>query len=404
MADKFDPPNAQRGISDGPRQHLILAALSFAGATAADCRAGIDGLRDLVRAELADQLADPEVETGELGYDQHHDDYALIVTLALSTGGYQKLEVPVELRPIDLHPMPADVLNPDDIAAGPEIAGEGDVLLHIASDDVYIVEHVLRRVQHELATSFTVNWVQTGAQRWTTRQKGSRDEQRALIGFLDGSANLSMSSPDDRGLVYVDHNRIDYPPNPTPDTYAGATFPDLRTPPPGPEPAVCDGGSYMALEVMVMNSQFWDQQARTEQERLVGRTKLAGDQALNAVSASHTLKANPHRQDHPDDELRRFLRRGYPIIRPYGSALGLGLAFIAFGRSLTTQVEFVRRAWINNPNFPTPGAGRDLLLFGGAVNPRLLAGGYYFAPPLAKPSDPTSWLIPDAPASSSATP
>jgi deferrochelatase/peroxidase EfeB len=82
------------------------------------------------------------------------------------------------------------------------------------------------------------------------------------------------------------------------------------------------------------------------------------------------------------------------MIRPYGTGLGLGLLFIAFGRSLTTQVEFVRRAWINNKDFPTVGAGQDELLFGGAVNTRALVGAYYFAPPLAKASDATSWVIP----------
>lgn len=85
-----------------------------------------------------------------------------------------------------------------------------------------------------------------------------------------------MSDSADRGLVYVDHNRTDYPPNPAPDTYAGASFPaDLRQPPPGPEPSVCDGGSYMAVEVLTINREFWDQQPVTEQERLVGRTKVA---------------------------------------------------------------------------------------------------------------------------------
>ena len=341
---------------------------------------------------MADRLADQSIETGELGYDEHHDDHQLIITFALSTSGYERLAVPADQRPVDLHPMPADVLNPDDLSSGPEIASEGNVLLHVASDDAYIVEHVLRRVEHELAASFSVTWVQTGVQRYTTRQEGSRQTQRALIGFLDGTANLSMSNPDDRALVYVSPNGPAYPPNPTPDTYGGATFPELRQPPTGPEPAVCDGGSYVAVEVQTINESFWDEQLMPEQERIVGRTKLDGQPAPNAVPASHTLKANPHRN--AEDELRRFLRRGYPLIRPYGTSLGLGLVFIAFGRSLTTQVEFVRRAWINNQNFPIAGAGRDALLFGGAVNPRLLVGGYYFAPPLAKASDLASWVVP----------
>lgn len=399
MTTKFEPPNAQRGISEAPRQHLVLAALSFTGSTPADCHGAVDTLRDIAHAELADQLADqladPATETGELGYESHYDDHGLLLTFALSSSGYDKLGVPAAQRPIDLHPVPADVLNAPDPATGPEIAGEGDLLLHVASDDAFVVEHVLRRVEHELAAQFRGVWVQTGVQRFTTRQKGSRENQRALIGFLDGIANLHMGQAADRGLVYVDHTRTDYPANPTPDTYAGATFPpDLRQPPTGPEPKECDGGSYMAVEALVINHGYWDQQPVSNQEFIVGRTKQDGQQASNAIPASHTLKANPHRPTNPDDEQRRFLRRGYPLIRPYGNGLGIGLLFIAFGRSLTTQVEFVRRAWINNPNFPTAGAGQDALLFGGAVNTRLLVGGFYFAPPLSKASDPTSWVVP----------
>ncbi len=347
-----------------------------------------------MHAELDDKLADPATETGELGYDARHGDYHLLVTFALSSSGYDKLAVPGDQRPIDLHSVPADVLNPTNPGAGPEVPGEGDVLLHIASDDAFIAEHVLRRVEHELAAQFTVIWVQTGVQRYTTRQKASRDNQRGIIGFLDGIANLHTGDAPDRGLVYVDHTRTDYPANPTPDTYAGASFPlDLREPPPGPEPKECDGGSYMAVEALVVNHNWWDQQSIPTQEGITGRTKQDGEPAPNITPTSHTMKANPHRPG-TDDDQRRFLRRGYPLIRPYGHGLGLGLLFIAFGRSLTTQVEFVRRAWINNPNFPTSGAGQDALLFGGAVNTRLLVGGYYFAPPLAKASDLTSWVVP----------
>jgi Dyp-type peroxidase family len=394
MVSKFEPPTAQRGISERPRQHLVLAALTLLGSTPQECRAAVASLRTIVKAELAGHLAPLEIETGELGYDDPHEDYQLIVTLAISTSGYDRIGAAGDQRPIDLHPAPADVLNPLDPPTGPEIPGEGDLLLHIASDDAVIVEHVLRRVEHELAGQLAVAWAQTGVQRYTTRQKGSKEEQRALIGFLDGTANLSMSNPDDRGLVYVDHTRTDYPANPTSDQYAGASFPaDLRQPPAGPEPAILDGGTYVAVEVLAINSGFFDQQPVTEQERIVGRTKLDGAPAGNTMPGSHTLKSNPHRPG-TDDEQRRILRRGYSLVRPYGTGLGRGLVFVGFARSLTTQLEFIRRAWINNDNFPTIGAGKDALLFGGSVNPRLLVGGYYFVPPLSKPSDPTSWVIP----------
>jgi deferrochelatase/peroxidase EfeB len=100
-------------------------------------------------------------------------------------------------------------------------------------------------------------------------------------------------------------------------------------------------------------------------------------------------KANPGR---PEDLPRRILRRGYALVRPNGSTLARGLVFIAFGRTLSTQVEFIQRAWLNNPDFPTRGVGKDLLL-SRFVEPRLVCGGFYFVPPLAHVTEPWSWRI-----------
>ncbi len=107
------------------------------------------------------------------------------------------------------------------------------------------------------------------------------------------------------------------------------------------------------------------------------------------MPASHVLNANPGR---PEDLLRRILRRGYALLHPHNGGLGRGLVFIAFGRTLSTQVEFIRRAWINNDNFPHVGAGKDLLL-SVFVEPRLVCGGYYFVPPLQHSSQPWSWVL-----------
>jgi Dyp-type peroxidase family len=263
-------------------------------------------------------------------------------------------------------------------------------LLKICSDDAYVVEHVLRRIEHELAGQFDVNWVQIGVQRYNTRQlRNPRHENRAMIGFLDGVSNLDPSNPDDRGLIFTDHTRTDYPPNPTSDQYQGATFPDLRPPPDGPEPAELDGGTYMAVELFALEIAQWDGEPRAEQEHSVGEDKITGERLAGLDPASHVAKTNPQR---PGDEMRRFLRRGYALVRPDGAALLRGLAFIAFGRSLSTQVEFVQRAWMNNENFPHVGAGKDLLT-SRFVQPRLIAGGFYFVPPLLHPSQPWSWNI-----------
>lgn len=384
------PPNRQIGITEASQEHLLLGALQFVPTDPTLCQQALERLRDVIRAELQNDLADPATETGELGYDPKYDDRQLSVTVGFSSSGYQKLAV--TLQPRDLKPIPPDVLDSSGSGQGAEIVGEGDVLLKIASNDIYVAEHVLRRVEHELPDVFSVVWVQTGAHRYNTRQsKNPRYELRALNGFLDGTSNLDPSNPNDRALIFTDHNRMDYPPLPTADQYGGnVTFPpDLRPPPTEAEPALLDGGSYLAVEVLLINTAEFDKQALDEQERIVGQRKVTGEPVQPQDVASHALKSNPGRAE---DLPRRYLRRGYPLIRPYGSTLGRGLIFIAFGRTLSTQVEFGRRAWIDNQNFPHNGAGRDLLL-SRFVAPRLLCGGYYFVPPLEHKTKPWSWVI-----------
>jgi deferrochelatase/peroxidase EfeB len=130
----------------------------------------MERLRTVVQAELHGHPADPTVETGGLGYDDPHKEYDLMVTMALSDSGYTKLGATAANRPLDLHPMPADVLDASGQGRGAHIAGEGDVLLKITANDIYVTEHVAHRVEHELSGDFTLRWAQTGAQRYNTNQ------------------------------------------------------------------------------------------------------------------------------------------------------------------------------------------------------------------------------------------
>jgi deferrochelatase/peroxidase EfeB len=68
----------------------------------------------------------------------------------------------------------------------------------------------------------------------------------------------------------------------------------------------------------------------------------------------------------------------------------LGLVFICFARTITTQFEFVTRAWTTNANFPQPGAGIDTL----RAFEHVVAGGYFFVPPLQHSTQPWSWALP----------
>ena len=85
----------------------------------------------------------------------------------------------------------------------------------MCSDDPCVNEHVLRRVQEQISAGLNLAWVQSGVQRYTTRDaRVSRHEARALIGFLDGTSNLEADhSTADARLVFVDPGDMgNYPP------------------------------------------------------------------------------------------------------------------------------------------------------------------------------------------------
>ena len=305
----------------------------------------------------------------------------------------------------------------DKLGDSPAITASGDLVLQICSDDPYINEHVVRRISTEIATRLSVVYVLTGEQRHTDRDgQVSKAEGRALIGFLDGTSNLDpKDSPADRALVFVDPSAVaSYPkiPTPQPDgTYgpAGHGFPtDLRQPPPA-EPAWTANGTYMVVRASTINTPSWDQQPLGTQEAAVGRFKVSGaaldladePQNLNVDPlfvtqpantsvpvASHIRKANPRRD--AEDSSRRIFRRGYPLLGALGS-LSSGLVFICFGRSISTQFEFIFRAWMRNADFPTQGAGADHFL---SFETGVIAGGYYFVPSLKEANKAWTWSLP----------
>jgi Dyp-type peroxidase family len=169
----------------------------------------------------------------------------------------------------------------------------------------------------------------------------------------------------------------------------------------------------MTVRVSTFETMPWDKESQDDQERAVGRFKVTGasldlsddsarlndppafeaDQANVVVPLdAHVRKANPRRSD--EDKQRRLLRRGYPLIGARDGGMTRGLAFVSFARSTSTQFEFIVRAWLRNPDFPSPAAGDDRLLFH-ALQEQVLCGGYYFVPPIAHRRQPWSWVLPD---------
>ena len=414
------PVAPQSGILNRPPEHLLLVAADLTGPSAGD---SLERLRDLIRRELSsnlDGLGDagtPPAETGELGFADNYDRQHLTITLGLGRHAFELLGVAKDDQPQDLVDIPWSQLGDT-----PETPANSDLILQICSDSGYIAEHVLRRIEEELRSELRVAWVHSGVQRYSSRAgRTARSEGRAWLGFLDGTHNLHpRASEDDAKLVFIDpqqavidaYPKLPQPAQPGQPGYGGGGpgFPaDLR-PPPVREPVWTEHGSYLTVRVSVNDLATWDQQTLDGQQQAVGQFKETGVSldrdphdplgsepayasnqgdvrvALNA----HVRKANPHTA--PDDAQRQLFRRGYPLYEAAGAeGLRRGLVFLAFGRTLSTQFEFVTRAWLNNPDFPQPGAGVDQLR---SIDTRVLAGGYYFVPALSQRNRPWSWLLP----------
>ena len=418
----------QAGILTHPSGRLNLVQLAFVDRTAAGSHAAVEALRGVLQHELTSDLDppnppeakdQPSAETGELGFADRYDRAGLTVTVGFSSSAFDALGIAASDRPADLIPIPWQQLGDN-----PASAESGDICLQICSDDAYVNEHVVRRIEQELSGSLTIVAVYTGTSRYsasqTARNQPPRREARALIGFLDGTSNLHPAdNAEDAELVFVDPAQVgSYPQLPSPQPGGGGPYPaqgpnfptDLR---PGPtaEPAWTAHGSYMTVRASTFDTRAWDALRRTNRStpsafkvsgasldladdpaRLDDPPAFATDQASAVVALnSHVRKANPRRSD--EDLLRRIFRRGFPLIQAGDGGLKRGLVFISFARTLSTQFEFIFRAWLRNPDFPSPGAGDDLLLFHD-LGEQVLGGGYYFVPPLRNARQGWSWTLP----------
>jgi deferrochelatase/peroxidase EfeB len=152
-----------------------------------------------VRRELAADIdeidpdanpAIPSADTGELGVQTGYDTTGLAITLGVSSSGFSRLGVSGANLPQDLIPI-----NWGAFSDSPANSAEGDIVLQIGADSSYIVEHVLRRIEHTLTASFTITWAIAGEQRNGGDHGGplTADSARSLNGFHDGLSNLGHS-------------------------------------------------------------------------------------------------------------------------------------------------------------------------------------------------------------------
>ena len=314
----------QPGV-DTPAAHFgLLAAFNLVS----DDRARLArSLRDLtdearglmeVRPPPRRDTAYPPTETGILGPEGRAD--GLAVTLSVGASLFDDRFGLADRRPRELVRMPFlanDRLDP--------AQSHGDLLLALSADQPDVLLHALRQLMRRTRDNLVLHWMLDGYNRPDARPAPGRTDNRNLLGFKDGTANLDIT---DKALM----DEL---------VWVGAD---------DGEPAWAVGGSYQAVRIIRMFVEFWDRTPLNEQQKIIGRDKGSGaplgkdregddpgyaeDPAGQGVPLdAHIRMANPRT---PETAGSRILRRGFNFSRGFDAAgrLDQGLAFVSYQRSL----------------------------------------------------------------------
>jgi len=261
-------------------------------------------------------------------------------------------------------------LRPSCLKIMPQIDGDDgflprdvvtDLIVLIASDDVYVNEYIFGRLYY--------GTVHPGIKVQRVERGYARPDSREPSGFEDGISNPPDMPPDYemRNFVYVQKG--------------------------DGEPDWCVAGTYLGYrKIRRRLAGFFKLDHYSGQEAVFGvhkftglRVDAKGKPNPNITPTSHAEKMNPKRTTTDlfgmRDQSRRMLRRPY-FFNDGLDATGeevRGVHHLSYVRNLTEQYEWPVLMWQTNPDFPKKGTGRDALYeSGGAAN---IGGGYYFMPP-----------------------
>ena len=329
------PPGAGRRLSflgahqpgiDTPAAHFgLLAAFNLVREDRASLARSLRDLTDEARALMEGHPPDerdtayPPAETGILGPDGRTD--GLAVTLSAGASLFDDRFGLADRRPRELVRMPYlanDRLDPAQT--------HGDLLLALSADQPDVLLHALRQLMRRTRDNLVLHWMLDGYNRPDARPRPGQTDNRNLLGFKDGTANLDIT---DKQLM----DEL---------VWVGAD---------DGEPAWAVGGSYQAVRIIRMFVEFWDRTPLNEQQKIIGRDKGTGaplgqdretddpgygdDPAGRQVPLdAHIRMANPRT---PETAGSRILRRGFNFSRGFDAAgrLDQGLAFVSYQKNLT---------------------------------------------------------------------
>lgn len=240
-------------------------------------------------------------------------------------------------RPAELHPF-VELSGPRHIAP----ATAGDLLFHIRAESLDVCFELAGRILKSMAGAVTV----------VDEVHGFRFfDNRDLLGFVDGTENPG-------GPLAVSATAI------------GDEDPDFA------------GSCYVHVQKYLHNMDSWDSLSVTEQERVIGRTKLEDIELGDDVKPSNSHIALNVITDDDGNELK-IVRHNMPF-----GEVGkgeYGTYFIGYSRTPTVTERLLRNMFLGDP----PGNTDRVLDFSTAVT-----GGMFFSPTVDFLDDPPP--LPDA--------
>ena len=318
-----------------------------------------DALRTLseeaerVMSDEAPEVRDPSfppVDSGVLGAEPPPLDLSVVVGFGASLfddrfGLADRMPRELEVMPFS----PNDRLDP--------ARSHGDISLTVSAVHLDAAMFGLRQLLRATRGAWTLRWMQEGFNSPVADPTPGGAPVRNLLGFKDGTNNLSGQDADQMERFVWVHGTDD-------------------------EPEWAVGGTYLVIRTIRMFVEFWDRTRLVEQEALIGRHKASGaplgrESETDPVDFpgdpdgerialdSHIRRASPGTPGTLDS---RILRRGFSFSNGFDGAdqLDQGLLFASFQRSLDKGFKAVQAR--------LDGEGLEEYI-------RPVGGGFYFCPP-----------------------